>query len=95
MKLNDVLLAVDYYSDMYYFLQVTKVTAKTVTARRIYASRRTGTPLVGEFNEDHEPMTKKVNDGRIRLSTWASARLWDGKPVHNEHPIFGVNYNLY
>ena len=95
MRTNDVLLAHDCYSDMYYFLQVTKVTAKTVTARRIYASRRTGLPLVGEFNEDHGPITKRVNDGRISLGTWTGARLWDGKPVHEEHPVWGLNYNLY
>lgn len=95
MKPNDILLAENVYSDMVYFLQVVKATKATVTVREIYACKSTGLPLVGEFKEYHEPMTKKVNDGRIRLSTWASARLWDGKPVHNEHPMWGLNYNLY
>lgn len=95
MRPNDILLAENVYSDMVYFLQVIKATKATVTVREIYACRSTGLPMVGEFKEYHEPMTKRVNDGRIRLGDWTLAEPWDGKPVHNEHPIFGVNYNLF
>lgn len=95
MKLNDILLAHDVYSNMYYFLQVVKATKATVTVREIHACKRTGMPMVGEFKDYHDPITKRVNDGRISLGTWTGARLWDGKPVHEEHPMWGLNYNLY
>lgn len=95
MKKNDILLAVNYYSDMYYFLQVVKATEKTVTVRRIYANKGTGTPCVGKFNEMDEPMNKRVSNGKIRLGDWTSATIWDGKPLNNVHPMWGKNYNLY
>lgn len=95
MKTNDILLACNVFSDMYHFLQVVKATDKTVTVRRIYANKREGTPMVDMFVDDVEPMTKRVKDGRIRLSDWTSAEVWDGQPLCNEHPVWGLNYNLY
>lgn len=95
MKANDILLACNVYSNMYYFLQVTKATDKTVTVRRIYANCSKGTPLVGMFREDEKPMTKRVRDGKIRLGDWSSAELWDGQPLQEKHPMWGINYNLY
>ena len=95
MKVNDILLAENVYSDMVYFLQVVKATKATVTVREIHACKRTGLPMAGKFKDYREPITKRVNDGRIRLGGWTSAELWDGKPVHNEHPMWGLNYNLY
>lgn len=95
MKTNDILLAVNYYSNMYYFLQVVKATEKTVTVRRIISNKREGTPCVNEFDDEREPMTKRVNDGKIRLGDWTSAKKWDGKPLDEWSPMWGKNYNLY
>ena len=96
MKTNDILLAHDCYSDMYWFMQVTKLTAKTVTMARIYSSARAGKPVVGEFTGE-KPITKRINaDGRsVHLGGWSGAELWDGKPLNNDHPMWGRNYNLY
>lgn len=95
MKKNDILLAVDYYSDMYYFLQVVKATDKTVTVRRINSNKAKGIPCPNEWNEwDGEPMNKRVSNGKIRLGSWTTAEPWDGKPLHNVG-AFGVNQNLY
>lgn len=95
MKPNDILIAENVYSNMVYFLQVVRATRATVTVREIHACKRTGLPMVGQFKDYHDPITKRVNDGRIRLGNWTSAELWDGTPVHNEHPMWGLNYNLY
>lgn len=94
MKTNDILLAYNFYSNYYYFLQVVKATDKTVTVRRIRANQRKGTPCPNEFH-DERPMNKRVKNGRISLSDWTSARVWDGQPLHEEHPMWGTNYNLY
>jgi len=97
MKTNDILLAQDVYSNMYWFLQVVKATDQTVTVRRIKANRTNGMPLANEFREGlfGHPMAKRVKNGRIRLGDWASAELWNGEPLHEEHPNWGLNYNLY
>lgn len=96
MKTNDILLAHDGYSNMYYFLQVVKATAKTVTLKRIYANHSEGTPRPNEFNDYHIELKKRVReDGTVGLGGWTSAELWNGEPLHEEHPIWGLNYNLY
>lgn len=95
MKANDILLACNLYSNMYYFLQVIKATAKTVTIRRIYSNQTEGTPRPNDFMEWELERTKRITDGKVHLSNWTVAELWDGTPVHNEHAVWGLNYNLY
>lgn len=96
MKANDILLAHNGYSDMYYFLQVVKATAKTVTLKRIYANHSKGTPCPNQFNDSHIELKKRVSDdGRVVLGGWTVAELWNGEPVQNKHPMWGLNYNLY
>ena len=83
MKTGDFLLGTNSYS----FYQVVKATAKTVSLRRV--GNDNGTPVFNRFIDD-EVVTKRVSGDKVNLGSWSSARLWDG-----EHPMFGVNYNLY
>lgn len=95
MKKNDILIACNLYCDMYYFLQVVRATKSTVTVREIYANKQKGIPVVGEFKDGKDEVTKRVKDGRINLGVWTTAELWDGSPLQNKHPMWGINYNLY
>ena len=97
MKANDILLAHNCYSNYYYFLQVVKATEKTVTVRRINANRRNGTPIPNDFGDYYESpeQRRRVDNGKIRLGDWTSAKVWDGKPLNEVHPVWGTNYNLY
>ena len=101
MKTNDILLACNVYSNYYYFLQVIKATERTVTVRRINSNKREGTPRPNDFlteggyYESPEQKRRIGNDGRIRLGDWTSAEAWDGQPLRNDHPMWGMNYNLY
>lgn len=92
MKAGDFLLGSDWYTDSYSFYQVVKATAKTVSIRRV--GNNNGTPVFNRFIDD-EVITKRVSGDRVRLGSWSSAELWNGVPFHSEHPLFGVNYNLY
>lgn len=93
MKTNDILLAHDFGGNCWYFMQVVKTTEKTVTVRQIMSNRMAGMPKKGEFFG--EPITRKVSkDGRIRVSDYTSAGLWDGHPLCIMG-FFGMNQNLY
>ena len=99
MKVNQILLACNLYANYYYFLQVVRTTAKTVTVRRINANRREGTPRVNDYLTDggyYESVeqTRRVNNGRIRLDGWTIAEPWNGVPLQEPSP-FGMNCNLY
>ena len=67
------------------FFEVIKTTKCTVTVRELrkrYDSDRYGQegfeyPIKGVYVG--LPMTKRVNNGRIKISSWASAGLWDGQ----------------
>lgn len=83
MKAGDFLLG----SDSYRFYQVVKATAKTVSIRRV--GNDNGTPVFNRFIDD-EVVTKRVSGDSVSLGRWSSAKLWD-----SEHPLFGVNYNLF
>lgn len=56
MKANDILLACNVYSNYYYFMQVTKATAKSVVVRKIASNKREGTPRPNDFDEDERGM---------------------------------------
>lgn len=92
MKAGDFLLGSDLYLNSYRFYQVVKATAKTVSIRRV--GNDNGTPVFNRFIDD-EIVTKRVSGDSVSLGRWSSAKLWDGVPFHSEHPLFGVNYNLF
>lgn len=97
MKANDILLVENLYSNYFEFYQVIKATAKTVTIRRIHSNKRKGTPCPNEFfDEDFDrPKTKRIGDDGSIHWDWTIGRVWDGKPLQNNHPVWGMNYNLY
>lgn len=55
---------------------------KTVSLRRV--GNDNGTPVFNRFIDD-EVVTKRVSGDKVNLGSWSSG----------EHPMFGVNYNLY
>lgn len=94
MKTNDILLAYHFGGGMYYFMQVVRTTAKSVTVRQIRSNRKAGTPCPNEFADDEE-LTRRIRpDGTIRLNEYAEAELWDGHPLCIMG-FFGMNQNLY
>lgn len=89
-------LAKNYYSNMYWFYQVIGRTAKSVKLRRVCSNTAKGTPIEGDWAYDEKDATKRLrSDDSVSIDEWTSARPWDGVAVHNVHPMFGLNYNLY
>lgn len=94
MKTNDILLAYNHGGGFWYFLQVIRTTEKPVTVRQLFSKRSTGMPCPNNFADD-DALTRKVRpDGTIRLSEYAYAQVWDGKPLQIMG-FFGMNQNLY
>lgn len=68
------------------FYEVLKVTKSTVSIRELQCDITvTGfmcgnsVPLLGEYSSG-EVIVKRPKDGRVRLSSYAVARLWNGQP---------------
>lgn len=90
----EFMLCHDCYGNRYWFAQVLKRTAKTITLRDVRS--REGKPVKGGFVEGMNAVTKKVReDGSVSLGSWSGAKPWDGVALHTVHPVFGVNYNVF
>ena len=83
------------------FYQVTKVTPKMVTVRRIHShfvGARGGPsesvmPNIGDFDKYYKPLRRRVqmysDRPYISISSYASAYLWDGKPQRQTGALYG------
>ncbi|MES2208495.1 MAG: hypothetical protein V4525_17090 [Pseudomonadota bacterium] len=90
LKINDVL-----YSSWGYeqtnvdFFQVVRTTAQSVWVKELKQQKvatadmsGTTTPLINEFKENAKERMHRVKHGdSIRIESYTSASLWDGKPV--------------